>query len=57
MKAWNQHFLANNARPSPVFKANEPLTDEAYARWTEQFADEHTGTETPASGCSSKAAT
>lgn len=44
MKDWNRRFFANNARPGLIFSTNEEMTDEAYARWKEQFSDEHTGT-------------
>src|SRR3954469_14460278 len=46
MKEWNRGVFANNARPSLIFSTNEPLTEEAYQRWKQQFIDEHTGTET-----------
>jgi len=45
MKEWNRRFFANNARPSLIFKTNEPLDDAAYERWKAQFRDEATGTE------------
>lgn len=45
MKRTNQNLMANQARPSLIFSTNVPLTDEAYERWKEQFADEHTGTD------------
>ncbi|MBB0998289.1 phage portal protein [Dietzia maris] len=45
MKDWNRRFFANNARPGLVFSTNEEMSDEAYARWKQQFADTHTGTE------------
>ncbi|MGO4470345.1 phage portal protein [Arthrobacter sp. M-10] len=43
MKAWNQQLFANGARPSLIFQTDQPLDDEAYARWKAQFADDHTG--------------
>jgi HK97 family phage portal protein len=45
MKEWNRRFFANNARPSLIFKTNEPLDQEAYERWKAQFQSENTGTE------------
>jgi HK97 family phage portal protein len=45
MKEWNRRFFANNARPSLIFKTNEPMEEEAYERWKQQFVDENTGTE------------
>jgi HK97 family phage portal protein len=45
MKEWNRRFFANNARPSLIFKTNEPMENEAYERWKQQFVDESTGTE------------
>ena len=44
MKDWNRGFFKRGAQPSLVFSSNEPLTDEAYQRWKEQFTDQHTGT-------------
>lgn len=44
MKTWNQNLFANNARPSLIFSSNEPMSDEAYDRWKQQFVDSHTGT-------------
>ncbi|BAS17620.1 uncharacterized protein RBE_0759 [Arthrobacter sp. Hiyo8] len=44
MKAWNQQLFANGARPSLIFQTDQPLDDDAYARWKAQFADDHTGT-------------
>lgn len=45
MKAWNANLFANGARPSLIFQTDAPLDDEAYARFKEQFTDDHTGTE------------
>jgi HK97 family phage portal protein len=45
MKEWNREVFNNGAHPSLVFSTNEALSDEAYARWKEQFKDEHTGAE------------
>lgn len=45
MKEWNRRFFANNARPSLVFKSNEPMDDPVYERWKKQFTDEQTGTQ------------
>lgn len=44
MKDWNRRFFANNARPGLIFNTNEPMSDAAYERWKQQFADEHGGT-------------
>lgn len=43
MREWNNRLMANGASPSVVFTSNEPLPDEAYERWKQQFQDEHTG--------------
>lgn len=45
MKKWNRGIVANGARPSLIFNTNEPLSEEAYKRWKEQFVDDHTGEE------------
>jgi HK97 family phage portal protein len=45
MKLWNRGVFDHGARPSLVFSTNEALSDESYARWKEQFNDEHGGTE------------
>lgn len=45
MKEWNRSFFANNARPSLIFKTNEPLDQDSYDRWKAQFRDENTGTD------------
>lgn len=45
MKTWNRGLFANGARPSMIFNTNEPLSDESYQRWKDQFVDEHTGSE------------
>lgn len=43
MKRWNRNVIANGARPSLIFSTNEPMDDDSYKRWQEQFNDEHTG--------------
>lgn len=43
MKKWNRNVIANGARPSLIFSTNDPMNDEAYKRWQDQFNDEHTG--------------
>ncbi|WP_241473781.1 phage portal protein [Mycolicibacterium neoaurum] len=45
MKDWNRRFFKNNARPGLIFSTKEEMSDEAYARWQQQFADGHAGTE------------
>ncbi|SDO89763.1 phage portal protein, HK97 family [Nakamurella panacisegetis] len=45
MKQWNRGVFDNGARPSLIFSTNDPLSDDAYNRWKQQFVDEHTGTE------------
>ncbi len=45
MKKWNENLFGQGAHPSLIFNTNEPLSDAAYERWKQQFADEHTGTE------------
>lgn len=45
MKDWNRRFFANNARPGLIFSTKEEMSDDAYNRWKQQFADGHTGTE------------
>jgi HK97 family phage portal protein len=45
MKDWNRRFFANNARPGLIFSTKEEMSDDAYARWKQQFSDEHTGSE------------
>lgn len=45
MKEWNRRFFANNARPSLIFTTQQPLDDEGFRRWKEQFSDDHGGTE------------
>ncbi|MEA9985647.1 phage portal protein [Subtercola sp. RTI3] len=45
MKEWNQNMFANGARPSLIFSTDKPLDDTNYARWKEQFKDDHTGTD------------
>jgi HK97 family phage portal protein len=45
MKEWNRRLFVNNARPSLIFNTNEPLSDEAYERWRQQFTEEKTGTD------------
>lgn len=47
MREWNNRLIANGASPSLVFMANspngQPMDDQSYERWKQQFQDEHTG--------------
>lgn len=45
MKEWNRRFFANNARPSLIFSTANPLDNDAYERWKQQFDSDHAGTE------------
>lgn len=45
MNAWNQNLFANGARPSLIFKTEQPLDDASYALVEEQFIDTATGTD------------
>ncbi len=57
MKEWNQSLFMNGARPSLIFKTEQPLSTESYTRWKEQFSDSTPARPTPTSRSSSKAAT
>lgn len=45
MKEWNREVFNNGAHPSLVFSTNtgSEMSDKSYARWQQQFGDEHTG--------------
>lgn len=45
MKEWNQSLFANSARPSLIVSTNTPVDDDSFARFKEQFSDEHAGSD------------
>lgn len=45
MRDWNNRLMANGARPSLIFTANEAMDQEVYNRWEAQFSDKHSGPE------------
>lgn len=47
MKQWDRELFNNGAHPSLIFSTNTgtEMSDKSYARWQQQFRDDHTGAE------------